>query len=419
VRILMVSQFYPPTQGGEEQSVRNLSVALAGRGHQVSVVTLRHDDLPAFEVVDGVRVYRIQGTVQRARWLFSESGRRHAPPFPDPELIVSLQRIIRRERPEIVHAHNWLGYQFLPLKMLDGARLVRTLHDMSLVCATKAFMYGDRACDGPAPMKCLGCAAGHYGPAKGLVTLGASTAMNAAERAAVDMFLPVSRAAAAGNRLIGSQHPYTVVPNFLADGLGVLEPGYEEYLGQLPREEFILFVGGLRRLKGIEILLQAYSGLRDAPPLVLIGYQCLDTPSQWPSNVTVLKDWPHGAVMQAWHRSMFGVVPSIAQETFGLVVLEAMATGTPVVASRIGGLAEVVSHEETGLLVEPGNHVALRDAMQRVIDSPELRKQFGTAGLRRVEDFRARHVVPRIEDIYKRVTRRVSERDATTHALRS
>jgi glycosyltransferase involved in cell wall biosynthesis len=400
----MVSQFYPPIQGGEELACRNLSVALAQRGHDVSVATLRlNHQQPPVEDVDGVRVHRIQGSLQRAEWLFSESGRRHAPPFPDPELMIGLQRIIREERPQVVHAHNWLGYQYLPLKALNGARMVVSLHDMSLVCATKAFMFQGDACSGPAPAKCFKCSMAHYGPAKGMVTLVGSTAMNAAERAMVDMFLPVSHATAVWNGLSRTDVPYTVVPNFLADNLGDNECGFESFLEQLPDEEFILFVGGFRRLKGIDVLLEAYRELRDAPRLVLIGYQCLDTPSEWPESVTVLRDWPHGAVMQAWRRSMLGVVPSICQETFGLVALEAMAAGKPVIASRIGGLPEVVVDDETGRLVEPGKPRALREALRELIASPELRKRMGERALSRAQDFRASVVVPQVEHIYEQL----------------
>jgi glycosyltransferase involved in cell wall biosynthesis len=401
----MLSQFYPPIHGGEEQAVRNLSVALAQRGHQVSVATIRQEEQAPFAELDGVRIYRVQGSMQRAEWLFSEPERRHAPPFPDPELMLGLRRIIRRERPQIVHAHNWLGYQYLPLKELSRARMLVTLHDMSLVCSTKAFMFEGDACSGPAPAKCLKCSVAHYGRAKGVVTLAGSSAMNAAERAMVDMFLPVSHATAMWNGLTGTHVPYTVVPNFLADDPGDNDARYKAYVDQLPDEEFILFVGGFRRLKGIEVLLEAYRGLRGAPRLVLIGYQCLDTPSKWPESVTVLKDWPHGAVMRAWQRSMLGVVPSICQETFGLVALEAMATGKPVIASRIGGLPEVVVDNETGLLVEPGNAEALRGAMQQLIASPELRNRMGERARQRANAFRASVVVPQVERVYERLIR--------------
>ena len=409
MRVLMLSQFYPPILGGEELSVQNLSTQLALRGHHVAVATMTQPDQPAFEVQDGVRVHRIHGSVQRAGWLFSEARRPHAPPVPDPELMLALHRLVREERPDVVHAHNWLGYQYLPLKQLAPATsppLVLTLHDMSLVCATKAFMYGGESCSGPGFPKCLRCAADHYGPAKGSVTLAASTAMNALQRRGVDMFLPVSWSCAASNQLVGSGLPFQVIPNFLPDDLGAAEPGYEDYLAQLPQGDFLLFVGGLRRLKGIEVLLRAYSSLRDAPPLVLIGYDCLDTPTSWPDSVIVLKNWPRGAVMQAWRRCLMGLVPSIVQESFGLVALEAMACGKPVIASRIGGLQEVVVDGQSGLLIEPGSTEALRGALERLLGSAELRAQMGAAARQRADEFRAHTVVPQIERLYQELTSR-------------
>jgi glycosyltransferase involved in cell wall biosynthesis len=403
VRVLMLSQFYPPIQGGEEQSARSLSRELAARGHTVAVVTLGQEGLPEFETVDGIRIYRIHGTIQRATWLFAESGRRHAPPFPDPELIAALRGIVGREQPQIVHAHNWLGYQYLPLKLFGRARLVVSLHDMSLVCATKTFMYRNVPCSGPGVSKCLECSVQHYGPAKGVVTAVSSAAMNGIQRRSVDMFLPVSHSAARGNNLVGSRFPFEVVPNFLADDVGSDASGYDAFLEQLPKDGFLLFVGGLRRIKGIEVLLAAYQQIQNPPPLVLIGYDCLDTPETWPASVVVLKNWPHGAVMQAWRRSLMGLVPSICQETFGLVALEAMASGKPVIASRIGGLEEVVVDGETGLLIEPDNPLQLQEAMRTLLGSAELRAAMGAAGKRRADEFRASTVVPRFERIYERL----------------
>ena len=120
MRILMLSQFYPPTIGGEERHVKVLSEALVRRGHDVVVATIRLDDQPEFEVENGVKLYRLCGTLQRSSSLFTEPGRRHAPPFPDPELTWNLDRVMRTERPEIVHAHNWLVRSFLPLRLCTG-----------------------------------------------------------------------------------------------------------------------------------------------------------------------------------------------------------------------------------------------------------------------------------------------------------
>jgi len=94
------------------------------------------------------------------------------------------------------------------------------------------------------------------------------------------------------------------------------------------------------------------------------------------------------------------VMPSL-RESFGLVALEAMAMKVPVIASRIGGLEEVVEHEKTGLLVPPGDAAALAEAIRTLAEDPEMRRNMGEAGRHRVEQcFGLDSTVRRIEDLY-------------------
>ncbi len=83
MRILMLTQFYHPIIGGEERLVQDLSIELAQRGHEVAVATLWHESLAEYEVDQGVQIFRIRSTTQRAAWLYRETQRRHAPPWPD------------------------------------------------------------------------------------------------------------------------------------------------------------------------------------------------------------------------------------------------------------------------------------------------------------------------------------------------
>jgi len=399
MRILMLSQFYPPIIGGGAIHVQSLSHELAARGHDVVVVTLWHEGQAEVELNQNVRVYRIRSSLQRVPGLFSDKGRPYAPPFPDPEVALGLRRIIRRERPEIVHAHNWLLYSFLPLKSWSGARLVVTLHNSGMVCVKTTLLYLGALCDGPALGKCLDCATQFYGPAKGIPIVLANRVMRLAERSAVDMFLPVSRAVATGNGLVGSRLPFQIIPNFIPDDISVPQDDIQPYLGQLPAQDYLLFVGALNRQKGIDVLLRAYAGITHAPPLVLIGY---DSP-EWsamsadcPANVFVFKNWPRSAVMGAWHRSSIALLPSVGPESCPTVVMEAMATGRPVIASRIGGVPDVVADGETGLLVEPGNASALQQAIEHLLANPELPRRMGQNAIRKVVEFPASTVVPLI-----------------------
>ena len=407
MRILMLAQFYAPIIGGEEQHVRTLSIELAARGHEVAVATLWHAGVPEFEIDEGVRVYRIRGAMQRAPGLFSESGRQHVPPFPDPGLTWELRRVMARERPDVVHGHNWLIRSFLPLKTRGGPRLVLSLHDYSIWCAKKVLLYHGAPCSGPALKKCFECAIDHFGPVKGGPTVIGNWATAQVQRHLVDLYLPVSQAVAELNHLVDDGLPYEVMPNFLPDDV-VKEPptGIDEYLRLLPQEEFLMFAGDLIRFKGIYVLLQAYAGLRGdrIPPLVMIGRITSDTPTDVGDNVRILDRWPHEALMEAWRRCGVGVLPSIGPETFGIVLLEAMAYGRPVIASRIGGMTDVIADGETGFLVTPGDVDGLRQALQRLIDDPALKQRMGQAARQRLTNlFSASSVIPRFERMYRRV----------------
>jgi glycosyltransferase involved in cell wall biosynthesis len=94
------------------------------------------------------------------------------------------------------------------------------------------------------------------------------------------------------------------------------------------------------------------------------------------------------------------IMPSL-RESFGIAALEAMAMKVPVVASRIGGLEEVVEHEKTGLLVAPGDAAALAEAIRTLAEKPEMRKNMGEAGRRRVEEkFSIESTIRRTEALY-------------------
>jgi glycosyltransferase involved in cell wall biosynthesis len=405
MRILMLTEFYPPLAGGIEHQVRNLSRELVARGHDVAVTTLWHEGLAEYELDRGVRVYRVHSTMERTRGLFGNPGRTYAPPTPDPEAMWGIRRVIGRERPDVVHGHNWLVRSFLPLKAWSSAKLVMSLHMYGLVCAKQSLIYRGAPCAGPALTKCLTCAAEQYGSAKGVPIVVGNWSVGHAERAAVDMFLPVSQAVAAGSGLEGSGLPFRVIPPFLPDDISTPEGDAEPLLAQLPGEPYILFVGALGRYKGEDVLLRAYSRLKNAPPLVLIGTVWPNSPTEFPPGITVLKNWPHHAVMQAWRRSLFAVVPSVWPDAHPTVVLEAMATGRPVIGSRIGGIPEMIIDGQTGLLVSPGDPGALRCAIERLLADAALRSRMGRAGKERVRHYRAGAVVPRIEQVYTEITK--------------
>jgi glycosyltransferase involved in cell wall biosynthesis len=405
MRVLMLSDLYPPFIGGVEQHVRNLSHGLAQRGHDVSVATIDAAGHGATELDNGVRVHRIRATTQRAASTINQSGRPYAPPFPDPEVVVALRRIVGQDKPDVVHAHNWMLHSFLPLKAWSGARLVVTLHDYGIVCAKRSLMYGSGVCTGPGFSKCLKCAAHNYGTARGLLITMANWATLPVQLAAVDQYLPVSNSVAIGNDLSRHGAQYEVLPNFVPDDVELRSDPAHPALAHLPDGPFWLYVGALRPHKGVDVLLEAYGGLAGAPPLVLIGTRWPDTPKTFPPGTTVIESIPHPAVMAAWRRSTVGLVPSVFPDPCPTVAMEAMACGVPVIGSDIGGLPDLVDDGVTGMLVAPGNPVALRTALSSLAGQSARIEAMRGAARAKLRSFTATAVVDRLEEVYSRLLR--------------
>jgi glycosyltransferase involved in cell wall biosynthesis len=189
----------------------------------------------------------------------------------------------------------------------------------------------------------------------------------------------------------------TVIPSFQDEELpenGPTDPS--PWLARLPSEPFILFVGAFRKVKGLEVLFTAYRKLASPPPLVLMGTLERDSPREFPGDATVLADVPHVAVMAAWERAMFGVMPSLWPEPLGAAVAEGMSRGRPVIGTRLGGHADMLD-ETTGILVPQGDATALAAAMSALIEDPERRRRLGEAARRRARDFSAARALPRFE----------------------
>ena len=420
----MVTQFYSPTIGGQERVVEDLSAELIRLGHHVAIAALQQGGLPPVSEVAGVRVYRMESTAARFFHGYIDPERPHAPPAVDPKAAAELRRVLELEQPDIVHGHDWLIHSLLPLKRRHGPGLVVTLHDHSLVCANKRLIRAGEACAGPGPAKCLRCSASHYGFAKGPVIAVGNWSMSAAERRLVDLFLPVSQVVADAARLRPDR--YRVIPNFLSDPAD--EPAGEHKLPGLPRR-FILFAGDVSADKGVRVLLEAHRLLEDAPPLVLIGRVVepeILTPAVGPErasrlqvlaapigNVRAVGAQPHAVVLDAFSRCTVAVVPSLMHEAFGLVALEAMRAGRPVIASNIGGLRDIVRDPKSGILVPPGDVEALHAALREVLSDSALRRRLRTAAKRRAADFTADRIVPQVEQAYEDVL--TARRAAANH----
>ncbi len=119
-------------------------------------------------------------------------------------------------------------------------------------------------------------------------------------------------------------------------------------------------------------------------------------------QISILGPLVRWRLLQAYASADLMVLPSLF-ESFPIVLLEAMAAGLPVVASRVGGIAEVVEEGRTGLLVEPGNPRDLAHALELLISDPKLRRAMGRRGRERAQDYSWDMVAQRVRQVYEEV----------------
>ena len=407
MRILLLAQFYPPMIGGEERHVRNLATEFARRGHDVHVGTLRlgPDDVRPQD--PGVTVHELDNAGRHLGFLYEDASRPMSFPAPDPVVTRALKALVEQIRPDVVHAHNWIVNSYLPIAGRAGVPLVYSLHDYSHVCATKRMMRDGQPCPG-AGAACIGCSSRHYG-VRGLPVAAAVTAGRPARRKLVDLFTPVSRHVARANELPGadgstwSGDGWQVVPNFVPDDLA--ERAAAAPTDHLPDRPYLFFAGDLSDEKGLGVLLRAHRLLRergvDVPELVAAGRATPSTPATDPEGVTLHRGgWEHDKVLAGFAGARVAVVPSRWPDPCPTTVLEAMATGTALVTTPMGGISDMVDDGVSALVVPPDNAPALADALARLLGDEALRVTLGEGGRKAVQAFSCGQVADTFEDAY-------------------
>lgn len=390
VKVLTLTDLFPPSVGGMELHIIEVARQRRHEGIDVTVVTMTQDATSdAALEADGIKIYRIAGGFSRAKALWRDPKRTFHPPFPDPVVSRQLRRILEIEQPDAVHAHNWMIYSYLAIKRPSDPPVLWMQHDYSLACPKKSasFFKTNLTCDGPGVMKCVACSSRHYGTAKGVVIPLGLQASNRLLMRRVDRFVANSTAVRDFMRFSGvSGQNVAIVPGFVASdleerGLARPRPTY------LPTEDgYLLYVGSTGAHKGVLDLLEAYTHLRSpAPTLVVLGVRRFDSPTMWPSNVVVVDSVPYDDVLSAMAHCSFVVVPSRWPEPFGRIVLEAASFGKTVVATKVGGLSDLVGAD--GLVVAPNDPSALANAMQQLIDSPETARELGARARTKVPQY--------------------------------
>ncbi len=184
-------------------------------------------------------------------------------------------------------------------------------------------------------------------------------------------------------------------------------------LGIPQTQRILLFVGRIEPLKGIDILISAAAQLHDDEnfAVLIVGGDAraeaqVDELRRHAEalgidhHITFVGSVAHDALPLYYNAADVCVVPSY-YESFGLVAVESMACGTPVVASRVGGLTSTVSDGETGYLVPWRCPEPFAERLELLLDNDELRASFGRAGREAVERFRWANVADAVAGLYE------------------
>jgi glycosyltransferase involved in cell wall biosynthesis len=381
LRFCMVTTFYPPYSfGGDAIFVEALSRGLAEQGHEVDVIhcldsyralaraTPREaaagglaQAAPAAQAA-GVRVHRLRSrfgilsplaTQQTGRpWLKS----------------AELRRLLEAKRFDVIHFHN-VSLVGGPAVLRYGSALkLYTIHEHWLLCPMHTLFRDNRElCT---EKRCFSCSL-HYRRPPQLWRHGRLLARCVEQ---VDSFLAPTEFTRRIHLASGLPLRISVLESFHS-------PAAERSEALVPPGPFFLYAGRLERIKGVAALIAAFRAYRQAD-LLIAGEggetSALQALAAGCDHIRFLGQVPRERLAGLVSRAIAVLVPSLGYEVFPLVVLEAFAEGTPVIARDRGSLAEIVHTSGGGLLF--GDGAALEACLRRMQDDPALRRALGDAG---------------------------------------
>ncbi|MER7706407.1 glycosyltransferase [Kitasatospora sp. NPDC097605] len=372
MHVLVVHNRYSSAQpSGENRVVDEEVELLRAAGHRVDLFERRSDDIAARSLPGKVAVPLL------VPW--------------NPAVRTELAARLRAERPDVVHVHN--VFPLLSPAVLAGCAdagvpVVATLHNYTQVCPPGTLHRDGRPCE-----ECVGTVAAlpavRHGCYRGsrLATVPLAVSMTVNRRrwwSGVERFFCIS--ATQRDILVRSGMPaerLLVKHNFVPDP-GARREGAGEQL---------LFLGRLTESKGVRLLMAAWDALAadggPGVPLVLAGAGPMEAEvAAWAAgrdDVRYAGLYDPAECRRAVARSIAVVAPSMSQETFGLVVAEAMAAGVPAVAAGHGAFVELVEDGVSGLLHRPGDADSLASCLRRITADPAANREMGRTARHRYD----------------------------------
>jgi len=393
MKVLQVNRFFSNRGGAETVFFKTIGL-LERSGHEVVTFSMRDpDNLPSpysdyfVEQVDLRGNRRLAGNLQPARWLaasralYSREARR------------KIEALIEATKPDVAHLHS-IYHQLSPsiFGALRRHRIptVLTLHDYKLVCPSSLMFANGSICE-----RCRGGKFYHavlQGCVHGSHLKGAFCATESYLHTAlglykkgVDIYVAPSQFMKGQMAKFGLDAERIVhVPNPL---------DIEGYKPSDSHEGYFVYTGRLEPAKGVATLLRAVAASTKARSVELRvagdGEQRAELEAfcraEGLSNVKFLGWLPQEELASLLRRALFAVVPSQWYEVFSLATLEAQAFGKTVIAARIGGIPELVTDGDDGLLFEPGDVEGLSGKIETLLSDPDRAVEMGRRARQRAE----------------------------------
>jgi glycosyltransferase involved in cell wall biosynthesis len=363
--VLVVSGIWPPDVGGPASHAPELAGWLARRGHRVEVVTTAVAAPPRAS-------YPVHWVSRRL-----PAGIRH--------VAVSLAVAWRARRADVVYATSMVGRASVGAALVRRPIVVKITSDPAFERARRRGLVGGATAD---------FQEGGGGP----LATGLRLVRNWSVRRAAAVICPSEFIGQLAARWRGEERGVIVLPNPAPDRA-------EAAAVELPAPRpALVFAGRLTAAKNLDVAVEAVERLPDVS-LVVVGDGEERAPLERAAGragvadrVRFLGARPRSEVLGLLAAADVAVLPS-AWENFPHAAVEALAMGTPVVATRVGGVPEIVQDGVNGLLVEPGDATAFGAAVERLLADDELRERFRRAAAPSVERFAADTVYGTIERI--------------------
>jgi len=373
--------------GGEDVVFESEKRLLERAGHSVTAYLRSNTELQADSVISRIAV------VPRMLWS-SETRREFA-------------ALLDRVRPDVVHVHNTFMRITPSIFSVCAEReipVVQTLHNFRLLCPGGNFYRHGVICRQCVDRSLLqsvrhGCYRNSRGATAAVALMLAFHRALETYQQSVTCFIALTKFAK--EEFVAAGFPaekFVVKPNFY-------DADPEERTGN---GDYALFVGRLMENKGPRVLLNAWKHLHKRYPLHIVGdgpdRTILDAEARESNlpEVSFLGRVSREAVIQEIKGARFVIVPSVLYEGFPMCIVESFACGTPVLCSRLGGLAEIVDHQVTGLHFEPGDAKDLARSVEWAWAHPVELEQMGHAARARYESmYTAKKNYSLLIDIYE------------------